>query len=466
MEYRMDRIRCKNPIKLRPTERQLNWQNLELTAFFHFTVNTFTGREWGSGSESPEIFQPLELDCRQWLKTIKDAGFKLAILTAKHHDGFCLWPTKYTDHSVKSSSWRDGNGDVLREFVEACKEYDILPGVYLSPWDRNHSSYGSSAYNDFFVDQLKEVLTDYGPFYEVWFDGACAEGSNGKKQVYDWNRYYETIREIAPQANIAITGPDVRWVGNEHGYGHKTEWNIVEEGAFDQHSIEKQFEEFHYEDRQGLNKKPKKYPSKVVTPMIDGKDWIWYPSEVDVSIRPGWFYHKYQDKLVKSHNRLVNIYYRSVGYGSGLLLNFPPDMRGLIHEVDVMRMKEVKETLDKTFKTQLAGSGVSDIKKEKNGKVLLAEFSEKVTLDRIVLKENIAEGQLIAEFILEYMNSLGRWKRLAEGTTIGYKRIIRSKKVSTKAVRMRVIASLSDINPDVISMKFFKSSKRDRTLFF
>lgn len=461
----MDRIRCKNPIKLRPTERQLSWQNLELTAFFHFTVNTFNGREWGSGNESPEIFQPLELDCRQWIKTIKDAGFKLAILTAKHHDGFCLWPSKYTDHCVKSSSWRDGTGDVLREFVEACKEYEILPGVYLSPWDRNHPSYGTSAYNDYFVSQLKEVLTGYGPFYEVWFDGACGEGSNRKKQIYDWDRYYETIRDIAPQANIAITGPDVRWVGNEHGYGHKTEWNIVEEGAYDQHHIEKQFEEFHYEDRQGLNDKPKKYPSKVTTPVIDGTDWIWYPSEVDVSIRPGWFYHKYQDKLIKTHNRLVNIYYRSVGYGSGLLLNFPPDKRGLIHEGDVRRIEEVKETLHKTFETQLGGTGVSEIKKEQDGKVLLAEFPKKVTLDRIVLKENIAEGQLIAEFILEYKSSSGRWKRLARGTTIGYKRIIRSKRVSTKAVRLRVTATLCDISPDVQSMKLFKSSKRDRTLF-
>ncbi len=567
-----------NPTEARPTERQLMWQRLELTAFFHFTVNTFTGKEWGKGTESPNVFQPTQLDCRQWIRSIKQAGFKLAILTAKHHDGFCLWQTAHTKHSVASSTWRDGKGDVLREFVDACKEYDILPGVYLSPWDRNHPDYGSAAYNDHFDAQLREVLTGYGPFYEVWFDGACAEGPNGKKQVYDWSRYYTTIRELAPQAVISICGPDIRWVGNEHGYGHKTEWNIVPEGHFDQIKIEEAFQEFHYEEKEGLETTTpayNKYPNQSPSPQANGEKWAWYPSEVDVSIRPGWFYHKTQDRLVKSHARLVDIYYCSVGYGSGLLLNFPPDRRGLIHERDVKRLQAVATTLRATFatpvaevalgggeissapapasattrsvetstasptaperssalvpETVLANSLVSQAetsatpapatqpeatagstKTADNRALCTLPLAQPATFDRIVLQEDIAQGQRVESFVVEYQSGRaggsataggdvspgsaddsgatadgstataggshdptptpavgsGTWRHLVSGTTIGYKRILRTKKVKALCVRVRVTSTIGEQLPRISYMGLYKSSRRDHCPFW
>ncbi len=458
-----------DPTEVRPTERQLMWQSLELTAFFHFTVNTFTGKEWGKGTENPNIFQPYDLDCRQWIRTIKDAGFKLAILTAKHHDGFCLWPTRHTNHSVCFSTWEAGHGDVLREFVDACREYDILPGVYLSPWDRNHPDYGSDAYNDHFDAQLREVLTGYGPFYEVWFDGACGEGPNGKKQVYDWSRYYSTIRELAPQAVISICGPDVRWVGNEHGYGHKTEWNIVPEGHFDQIKIEESFQEFHYEEREGLETTTpayKNYPKSSPSPQPNGEKWAWYPSEVDVSIRPGWFYHKSQNRLVKSHFKLVDIYYSSVGYGSGLLLNFPPDRRGHIHENDVKRLKAVAETLRRTFDTPLGGTDISPVDISNDGTTMSFSLPDMVTFDRVVLQEDIAQGQFIETFQVEYQNAKGEWKHLAHGTTIGYKRILRTKKVKAKGFRVTVLTTIGKQKPNISSVKIYKSSPRDRVAFW
>src|SRR5690606_16658294 len=210
-----------------PSPRQLRWQQLELTAFFHFGVNTFTNREWGTGKEDPKVFNPSNLDAEQWIRTAKEAGIKQVILTAKHHDGFCLWPTAVTKYSVKSSPWKDGKGDLVKEVADACKKYDIGFGVYLSPWDRNAKVYGTPEYNDFFVEQLTELLTKYGQIDEVWFDGANGEGPNGKKQVYDFERWYQLIRKLQPSAVIAVMGPDVRWVGTETGYGRETEWSVV-----------------------------------------------------------------------------------------------------------------------------------------------------------------------------------------------------------------------------------------------
>ena len=210
-----------------PSPRQLRWQQLELTAFFHFGINTFTNSEWGTGKEDPHVFNPTQLDARQWVRVAKEAGIKQVILTAKHHDGFCLWPSKFTKHSVESSPWKNGKGDVVREVADACKEFGLGFGIYLSPWDRNAPMYGTDAYNDFFINQLTELLTNYGLIDEVWFDGANGEGPNGKKQVYDFDRWYKHIRELQPAAVIAVMGPDVRWVGTESGYGRETEWSVV-----------------------------------------------------------------------------------------------------------------------------------------------------------------------------------------------------------------------------------------------
>jgi len=287
-----------------PTQRQVDWQDMEFTAFCHFGINTFTNREWGDGSEDPTWFNPTEFDARQWVKNFKDAGLKMVIITAKHHDGFCLWPSAYTDHSVKSSPWMGGKGDVVKAVKDACDEFGLKFGVYLSPWDRNNQSYGSDEYNTFFVNQLSELLTNYGVVDEVWFDGACGEGPNGKRQVYDWIRYYETIRDLQPQAVVAIMGPDVRWVGTESGYGRVMEWSVVP---------------FEAQETEGIAENSQQAVSDgVFIPMGDkmakdlgsrniirhSKSLVWYPSEVDVSIRPGWFYHESQDGLVKTPEKL------------------------------------------------------------------------------------------------------------------------------------------------------------------
>ena len=275
-----------------PSARQFNWQRQELTAFLHYGINTYTGREWGDGKESPAIFNPTDLDADQWIRELKAAGFKCAILTCKHHDGFCLWPSAYTEHSVKNSPWKKGKGDVVREVSDACKKYGMDFGVYLSPWDRNSDLYGTEAYNDFFVKQLTELLTQYGKVSEVWFDGACGEGPNGKKQVYDFVRWYELIRKLQPEAVIAVMGPDVRWVGTETGRGREMEWSVVPKDNLDQDAIAKNSQKevltAPVGDMMGQDLGSRKKIEKA-------KSLIWYPAEIDVSIRPGWFYHEDQD---------------------------------------------------------------------------------------------------------------------------------------------------------------------------
>ncbi|MDE5612409.1 MAG: alpha-L-fucosidase, partial [Odoribacter sp.] len=276
-----------------PTEGQYNWQQLELTAFIHFGINTFTGREWGDGKEDPALFNPTELDCEQWVKALKDGGFKMVIITAKHHDGFCLWPTKTTKHSVASSPWKEGKGDVVGDLRKACDKYGMKFGVYLSPWDRNAACYGDSpAYNRMFVAQLEELLTNYGQVDEVWFDGANGEGPNGKKQVYDWELFNAVIDRLQPNAVKAITGNDIRWVGNERGLGRETEWSVTPYWS----SSYKESEEEN--KRLGLKGTAKDLGSREK--VMAARRVFWYPSEVDVSIRPGWFYHEDQDAKVRS----------------------------------------------------------------------------------------------------------------------------------------------------------------------
>ena len=319
--------------RLVPTPQQYAWQQMELTAFLHFGINTFTGREWGDGKEDPALFNPSELDAEQWVKSLKNAGFKMVILTAKHHDGFCLWPTATTKHSVASSPWKNGQGDVVKELRKACDKYDMKFGVYLSPWDRNAECYGDSPrYNEFFVRQLTELLSNYGEVHEVWFDGANGEGPNGKKQVYDWDAFYKTIQRLQPKAVMAIMGDDVRWVGNERGLGRETEWNatVLTPGIYARSTENNK--------RLGVFSKAEDLGSRKM--LEKATELFWYPSEVDVSIRPGWFYHAEEDAKVKSLKHLSDIYFQSVGYNSVLLLNIPPDRKGLINEADVNRLEE------------------------------------------------------------------------------------------------------------------------------
>lgn len=342
-------------IEIRPSKRQIEIQKLGFYAFFHFTINTFTGKEWGNGQESPSLFNPKEMDADQWVSAIKAAGMKGAILTCKHHDGFCLWPSKYTEHSVKASPYKNGQGDIVREVSEACRRHGITFGVYLSPWDRNQETYGQgTAYNDYFVNQLTELLTQYGELFCVWFDGACGEGKNGKKQDYDWDRYYKTIRKYQPNACISVTGPDVRWCGNEAGDTRESEWSVVPAAMS---MAEKIAEASQQEDNTEFREKTISSMEQDLGSrerLKNEEKLIWYPAEVDVSIRPGWFYHKEEDTKVRSLENLVDIYEKSVGGNATLLLNIPPMPNGKLNETDVMRLKELGEFLQKKYEINLA----------------------------------------------------------------------------------------------------------------
>ena len=415
--------------RLVPTPQQLEWQRMELTAFLHFGVNTFTGREWGDGTEDPAIFNPTSLDCEQWVRTLKESGFKMAIITAKHHDGFCLWPTKTTRHSVASSSWKGGKGDVVRELRDACKKYGIKFGVYLSPWDRNASCYGDSpAYNQFFIEQLTELLTNYGEVHEVWFDGANGEGPNGKKQIYDWDAILKTIRRLQPKAVTAIMGDDVRWVGNEKGIGRETEWSAtaLTPGIYPRSGEQNK--------ELGIFGKAKDLGGRDI--VARATELFWYPSEVDVSIRPGWFYHADQDKQVKSLNHLTDIYFKSVGYNSVLLLNIPPDLRGLINENDVQRLKEFSSYLKKTFARNYVLKG-NEAWHGTSGTVRQYDIQKDALVNAFMIQEDISKGQRIESFLVEAYKD-GSWIHMAEGTTIGYKRLVRFSDTRPERIRVTI----------------------------
>lgn len=453
-----------------PSPRQLRWQQLELTAFFHFGMNTFSNKEWGNGKEDPQIFNPVNLDANQWVRVAKAAGIKQVILTAKHHDGFCLWPTKLTEHSVKNSPWKNGKGDVVKEVSEACKKFNMGFGIYLSPWDRNQPVYGTDQYNDYFVAQLTELLTNYGRVDEVWFDGANGEGTNGKKQVYDFERWYKLIRKLQPSATIAIMGPDVRWVGTESGYGRETEWSVVPANNLDPAAIADN-------SQQAINFKPQgdmmgdDLGSREK--IKNAKGLVWYPAETDVSIRPGWFYHPEEDTVVKTPEKLMDIYFNSVGKNSVLLLNIPPDKNGLISKADVKSLEGFKKLRDKVFANNLAKSAAVNCKNGINKIALLdgsyntyftttendttttIEFVLKgnKTFDMLLLQENITVGQRIEKFTLEYWDGT-EWKKITAGTTVGYMRLLQFDAVTTGKVRLRIESSR--LNPTIAEFGLYK----------
>lgn len=412
-----------------PSVRQLEWQKLETTAFLHFTVNTFTGREWGDGTEDPDIFNPAEFDAEKIVGVLKDAGFKMAIITAKHHDGFCLWPSKFTDHSVKSSTWRNGQGDVVKDIAEACRKFDIKFGFYLSPWDRHEPSYGTNAYNDYYKNQLTELLTNYGTVSEVWFDGA--KGENAKDMQYDFPGYWDLVRKLQRGAVMfSDAGPDVRWVGNESGNAGETCWSTI--------------------NTDGLAP-GKADPHYLNTGDKDGNKWL--PAETDVSIRPGWFYHPEEDSLVKSGRQLVNLYYQSVGRNSLLLLNIPPNKKGLFNEEDIRSLLDFRKILNETFAENLLKDKIilslTDNKlasyiKLKKQKPKTFKLGSPVTFNRISLQENIAAGQYNEKARIEYWAD-NKWNLLTEFTTIGYKRLLRTDRITTDKLRLTILDSKRNV---------------------
>lgn len=463
-----------------PTERQLRWQKLELVAFFHFGINTFTGNEWGSGKDDISLFNPKRLDAGQWIKTVKDAGFKQVILTVKHHDGFCLWPTKYSAHSIRNTPYKNGKGDVVREVADACKKYDIGFGIYLSPWDRNSAYYGDSIkYNEYFVHQLTELLTKYGKVDEVWFDGANGEGPNGKKQWYDFNRWYALIRKLQPQAVIANMGPDARWVGTESGIGREMEWSVLPLTTASQNEIAMHSQkEALYKPQISGNYSDQDLGSR--SKLIHAPGLIWYPAETDVSIRPGWFYHANQDSMVKSKKTLMDIYFSSVGRNGVLLLNIPPDTDGLISKADVQALQNWRKGYLSVFNNNLAkeaiitctNATISATNKTKlltdkklstylttkvgdTTAIIQLAFKKQVDFNVLALQEDIAKGQRIERFEVEAMQN-GSWKQIAAGSTVGFKRLLHlPEMIQTELIRIKILSSR--LNPFLAEVGVYKT---------
>ena len=417
-------VHAQTPCSPVPTENQLRWQEMEMYAFIHYSLNTYTDQEWGFGNEDPQLFNPSDLDCRQWARVCKQAGMKGIIFTAKHHCGFCMWPSKYTEYSVKNSPWKQGKGDVVRELAEACREEGLKFAVYLSPWDRNHPEYGRPEYVTYFRNQLRELLTEYGDIFEVWFDGANGGegwygGANERRQItmdyYGWPETFKMIRELQPKCVIWSDAGgdrgDLRWVGTEAGYIGETNWSLVpREGKMD-------YKILHYGDENGE---------------------LWVAGETNTSIRPGWFYHETENEHVKSLSKLMDTYYKSVGRNSCLLLNFPIAPNGRIHPTDSLRGIAFNKMIDEVFKTDLAKKA----KKKTKGEVTVITFKKPTEFNRFVAEEDIRYGQRVKKFSLEAEVD-GKWiplkDELAENgnglTTIGHRRIICFPTV--KATRLR-----------------------------
>jgi len=419
----------------RPSPAQLDWQRDELALFLHFGVNTYTDREWGDGHESPSIFNPSRLDARQWTRVARGAGARALILTAKHHDGFCLWPTRTTQHSVAKSPWRSGQGDVVREFVNACRAEGLKAGLYLSPWDRNNPLYGDSArYNDLYCDQLTELLTQYGTISEVWFDGANGEGPSGRRQVYDWPRVFALVRRLQPSAVMfSDAGPDVRWCGNEAGVAGDPNWSTVNPAVV-------------------------MYPGAndpgVADELLHGDPagTVWRPAEVDVSIRPGWFNHEGEDARVRSIDNLVSLYFTSVGRNGKLLLNVPPTRGGWLHTIDVARLTGLRERLNAMFANDLALTARRTWRVTgPHSAELELDLGNTVPISIARLQEDITRGQSVSKYTI-YGTTDDNWRALSRGTTIGYTKLDRFAPTPARRVKVVIENSLTAPEPAVLKI--------------
>lgn len=440
-----------------PKPNQLIVQDMKFYAFVHYTINTFTGKEWGNGKENPKIFNPQCQDTDQWCKIIADAGMKGLILTCKHHDGFCLWPTKTTEHCIRNSSYKNGKGDVVKEVAESCKKYGLKFGVYLSPWDRNSKYYSTDKYNDFYVEQLTELLTNYGDIYMLWLDGACASDADGKpKQVYDFDRYYAKAYELQPNICISVTGPDIRWVGNESGKCRESEWNVVPAVDYAENdpngcqdtSNQKKFW------RQALDCMQQDLGSRQA--LRGHTKFMWYPAEVDVSIRKGWFWHRSQDFFgVKSLDKLMTIYYNSVGANGLFLLNVPPNRDGLICQKDASVLHEMGEWLRKEKSLQVPSKDVktTPISKTDRGYEWDVSFPQS-SIDRIRLEEDTTKSQRIERFSI-YSIDGERETKLWSGSVVGFGRIAIFQPIVTD--HLRVVVEECRLEPYIKDCEVYKT---------
>ena len=438
-----------------PSDRQMRWHELQLCAFLHFSPNTFSDREWGLGDEDPNLFNPTDFDADQIVSALQAAGFRGVILTAKHHDGFCLWPTRTTAHSVAHSSWRNGKGDVVKELADACRNHGLKFGIYVSPWDRNNADYGKPEYLRTYREQLRELLTNYGPIFEVWHDGA--NGGSGyyggarevrsidKRTYYDWPNTWALMRKLQPGAVIfSDAGPDIRWVGNEKGIAGDPCWSTVNPDGI-------------YPGMEGIE------------PRLNSGDRggsVWRPAECDVSIRPGWFWHEKENAQVKTPRQLIDLYFNSVGRGASLLLNVPPDRRGRLPDADVTVLKEFGRLLGQTFATngavgaRVRASNTRGGDRRFGGATVLEgkpdtywatddgvtsgqlefDLAKPTTFNVVRICENVALGQRVAEFTIDTWTGT-QWTEFGRGTSVGSMRLIRGVPITTHKVRLRIIKS-------------------------
>ena len=458
--FAKDEVKAPAPLLPLPEQKQVDWQRMETYAFIHFGLNSFCDREWGYGDTDPKMFNPKRLDCEQWVKTLIAAGMKGVILTAKHHDGFCLWPFEGNDYNVSKSPWRNGKGNVVKELSEACKKHGLKFAVYLSPWDRSRADYGSPSYVDYFHSQLRDLLTNYGPVFEVWFDGA--NGGDGyyggardkrtidRKNYYNYPRIYQILDSLQPQAVVfSDGGPGCRWVGNEKGFAGETNWAFIPKNTV--------------------------YPGYPNYPELqfgypDGDQWT--AAECDVSIRPGWFYHPEEDDKVKSPEQLADLYYRSVGHNATLLLNFPVDRNGLINPVDSANAVNFHKLIQRELGNNLVAGMKPKVSNERGGQFaaqaltdgswdtywatsdgvtsadITFTFKKAQKMNRIMLQEYIPLGQRVKKFAVEWLDKNGTWKAVEQGeetTTIGYKRLLRFLTVETKGLRVHILDSRGPI---------------------
>lgn len=454
-----DQVQAPAPLLPVPEQKQIDWQRMETYAFIHFGLNTFNDREWGYGDSDPKTFNPTRLDCEQWAKTLVAAGMKGVILTAKHHDGFCLWPFAGNDYNISRSPYKQGKGNIVRELSDACRKYGLKFAVYLSPWDRSRAEYGTPAYLPYYYAQLRDLLTNYGDVFEVWFDGA--NGGDGyyggakdtrtidRKNYYNYPRIFAMLDSIQPQAVIfGDGGPGCRWVGNEKGFAGETNWSFLRKGEV--------------------------YPGYPKSQELqyghaDGNQWT--AAECDVSIRPGWFYHPEQDDKVKSPEQLTDLYYRSVGHNATLLLNFPVDRDGLIHPTDSANAVNFHKMIERELATDLVAGMLPKVSNERGGaftaKALTDDswdtywatsdgvttaditfsFKKPQKMNRIMLQEYIPLGQRVKKFTVEYLDGK-QWKAVKQGeetTTIGYKRLLRFQTIESKGIRVRILDSRGPI---------------------
>lgn len=433
-----------------PNENQIEIQRNNFNVFFHYGMNTFTGLEWGDGKEPPTTFNPTNQDTDQWCRIVKDLGASGIIITAKHHDGFCLWQTETTEYSIKNSPYKSGKGDVVRELSDSCKKHGLKLGIYLSPWDRNSEYYGTDKYNDFYCRQLTELLSNYGDIFCIWLDGACGSHLDGKpKQKYDFERYYSLVRKLQPKCILSNCAPDVRWVGNEGGYARESEWNVLPAFNVDTQKIQDESQQENvdgFKQNKPLDVMSEDLGSRKV--LSNYNSFIWYPAEVDVSIRPGWFYHKNQDKKVRTLKNLMYIYYTSVGGNSLLLLNIPPDKTGQINIHDEKRLKEMGDSIKSAFSKPVDTSSINAPTCEENNEInnvlkddfsyytpkneldnytITLQFEKTANIDKVLLIENVNFSQRVENYAIYAINN-GKKTLAYSGTTIGYKRIALFKK--------------------------------------